>query len=549
MTDRAFGPDSRVNLSGHFKGQDAPTGGPSDFYTALPIGGRLVHFFHQWELTSTDTWVLQTIQFGLSLEFLASPPDRFITCSISRDPLQQGLMQEAIKHLLEIQAIEPVPPDHKGGGFYSILFVVPKASGVWRAILDLKGLNYYITYKKFKMQSLRSILGGIRQGDFLASIDLTEAYLHIPIHPAHRRFFRFCYRGRHFQYKALPFGLSSAPRVFKILDVLATQLRKVPIRIQCYRDDILIQASSFQAAQADLKLIIQVLQQHGFSVSFQKSQMVPSSRLLHLGAVIDTTNCMVYLSQERLVSIRDQVYRDRTIPLVLLSQLLGKMVSCIAIGPWTRLHLRDLQWFLLPFQQVNASASNRQVRVPVHILRSLRWWFSQAVTKGSSFKELDRITITTDTSLFGWGAHLQSQFVQGCWSRADLRHNINWLELRAIHLALHQFRHWIRGFHVLILTDNVASKAHVDCQGGTRSRSLMSEARLLGSWAESNLASLRAEHISGVENHQADFSSRSTVDPSEWGLHPDLFSEISHRFGHPILNLFASSTNAQLPRY
>ncbi|XP_015665850.1 dual specificity mitogen-activated protein kinase kinase 6 [Protobothrops mucrosquamatus] len=39
----------------------------------------------------------------------------------------------------------------------------------------------------------------------------------------------------------------------------------------------------------------------------------------------------------------------------------GKMVSCIAIVPWARLHLRDLQWFLLPFQRTNTSASSIQV--------------------------------------------------------------------------------------------------------------------------------------------------------------------------------------------
>ncbi|KAK9403183.1 ubiquitin carboxyl-terminal hydrolase 7-like [Crotalus adamanteus] len=330
-------------------------------------------------------------------------------------------------------------------------------------------------------------------------------------------FLRFCYRGQYFQYRALLFGLSLAPRVFtKILAVLAAHLRMVPVRVQCYLD-ILIQASCFRAAQSDLDLTSQVLQQHGFSVKFWKSQTVPSSRLLHLGAIIDTTNGMVYLSQERLDSIRDlarRVYKDRNVPLVSRSQLLGKMVSYTAIVLWARLHLRELQW-RLPRGHLSRSPTASPLR---------------------------------HASLFGWGAHLETQFAQGHWSRTDLRHNINWLELRAIHLALHHFHHRIRGRHVLALTD-VASKAHVNRQGGTRSRSLMSEARLLGSWAESNLASIRAEHISGEKNRQADFLSRSTIDPLEWGLYPDLFSEISQRFSQPALNLFPSSSNAQLSRY
>lgn len=57
------------------------------------------------------------------------------------------------------------------------------------------------------MHSLQLILGGIRTGNFLTSIDLTEAYLHIPILASHQQFLRFCYTGCHFQYRALPFGL------------------------------------------------------------------------------------------------------------------------------------------------------------------------------------------------------------------------------------------------------------------------------------------------------------------------------------------------------
>lgn len=63
--------------------------------------------------------------------------------------------------------------------------MVPKASGGWRAILDLKRLNKYLIYKRFKMQSLQSILESIWEGDFLMSIDPMEMYLHVHILPLH----------------------------------------------------------------------------------------------------------------------------------------------------------------------------------------------------------------------------------------------------------------------------------------------------------------------------------------------------------------------------
>lgn len=143
-------------------------------------------------------------------------------------------METAIQHLLDIWAIQPVPEDQQKQGFYPILFVVSKALGVWRAILDLKRLNKHLVYRRFKMQSLQSILESIQEGDSLTSIDLMEAYLHIPILSAHQRFLRFCYTNQHYQYRALPFGLSSVPRTFKIMATLSAHLRSIPIRVQCY---------------------------------------------------------------------------------------------------------------------------------------------------------------------------------------------------------------------------------------------------------------------------------------------------------------------------
>lgn len=102
--------------------------------------------------------------------------------------------------------------------------------------------------------------------------------------------------------------------------------------------------------------------------------------------------------------------------------------------------------------------------------------------------------------------------------------------------------------HVLIHTD-VTAKDHVNRQGRTRSKTLMQEALHIGRWAEAHLSSLHADHITGKENLQADFLSRTMVKPSEWQLHPDLFQDICHRFGQPQVDLFASPANAQLPRF
>ncbi|XP_058049789.1 uncharacterized protein LOC131203498 [Ahaetulla prasina] len=149
-----------------------------------------------------------------SAKYVAKSIASSVTARRSRDVTKREIMDTAVQHLLNIGAVEPVPVHEQWSGYYSMLFVIQKASRGLRPILNLKGLNRYVKYRRFKMHSLRSILTNVRKGDFLTSIDLTEAYLHVPINRKHRRFLRFFYDGKHLQYRALPFGLALAPRVF-----------------------------------------------------------------------------------------------------------------------------------------------------------------------------------------------------------------------------------------------------------------------------------------------------------------------------------------------
>ena len=98
-------------------------------------------------------------------------------------------------------------------GFYSWLLVVMKASGSWRPVSDLSLLNLKVLKTSFKMQTLQSVLS-VQRGDRMVSLDLKDAYLQVPVHPDSRKYLRFVAFGQVYQFKALCFGLSTAPQVF-----------------------------------------------------------------------------------------------------------------------------------------------------------------------------------------------------------------------------------------------------------------------------------------------------------------------------------------------
>ena len=81
-------------------------------------------------------------------------------------------------------------------------------------------------------QNLDSARFILRKEDWMAKLDLKDAYLTVPVHPSHHRFLRFARRGRIYQFNCIAFGLAPAPRCFsKILRVVAAYLRREGLRM------------------------------------------------------------------------------------------------------------------------------------------------------------------------------------------------------------------------------------------------------------------------------------------------------------------------------
>ncbi len=141
--------------------------------------------------------------------------------------------------------------------------------------------------------------------------------------------------------------------------------------------------------------------------------------------------------------------------------------------------------------------------------------------------------------LWGWGATFNGHAVSGVWTDPQLHWHINCLELLAVHLALNRLKRRLRGEHVLVRTDNTATVAYINRQGGLRSRRMSQLARHLLLWSRKHLRSLRAIHIPGLLNRTADELSRAAL-PGEWRLHPQTVQLIWRRFGLAQVDLFAS---------
>ncbi|KAK2898066.1 hypothetical protein Q8A73_014446 [Channa argus] len=216
-----------------------------------PLSHPLSERYHQWtQLCVLDKWMDRIIRKGYSLQF-ATPPPSFAGILETRlsSPAHTTALASELSDLLGKRAISMVPPMEENQGFYSRYFLVPKKSGEMRPILDLSFLNQFMVVRRFHMLTTASVLRSVRPGDWLSSVDLKDAYFHIPVAMQHRKFLRFSFLGVRYQYNCLPFGYSLAPRTFsKCLETALAPLRAAGMRVLFYLDDLLLLAPSREQA-------------------------------------------------------------------------------------------------------------------------------------------------------------------------------------------------------------------------------------------------------------------------------------------------------------
>ncbi len=97
-------------------------------------------------------------------------------------------------------------------------------------------------------------------------------------------------RGRAYQYKVLPFGLSLSPRIFtKVAEAAIVPLRECGVRILNYLDDWLILAQSRDQLCEHRDMVLRHLSLLGLRVNWEKSKLFPAQRISFLGMELDSS--------------------------------------------------------------------------------------------------------------------------------------------------------------------------------------------------------------------------------------------------------------------
>ena len=305
---------------------------------------------------------------------LARTPVSFPTYRAG-SPRAQALRQE-VEAMLAKGAVE-IARD-PGPGFYSLLFLVEKATGGWRPVIDLSHLNDFVQLTSFKMETVASVLLSVREGDFLASLDLKDSYFQIPIHGSSRKLLRFMSEGTVYQFRALCFGLLTAPQVFtRVFAAVSAWAHSRGIRLLRYLDDWLVLSSSEKKAKESIRELLSLCRTLGIVINEKKSNLVPSQSAKYLGTTIDTGAGKVFLSLarvEKFLTVAERFCSMQSPPAQLWQVILGHLASLERLVPHGRLRMRSLQWHLKTHWSPESDPPSLPVALPEEARRDLSWW-------------------------------------------------------------------------------------------------------------------------------------------------------------------------------
>ncbi|CAJ0949668.1 unnamed protein product [Ranitomeya imitator] len=357
-------------------------------------------------------------------------------------------------------------------------------------------------------------------GEFLCSVDIQDAYLHVPICVRHHRFLLFAIKDNHYQFSAIPFGLASAPQGF-LQDQGGCHGHPSFQRDSHYPlPGRSVDQGVVLPRVCSVSRFLWTLTRIGWIINRSNSSLSPSQCLSFLGMEFDTNLAQLFLLKDKFAVLLKAVRSlKRPAPRLLwfCMGVLGMMVASMEALPFAQFHTR----LLLSTWNRSMTSLDRPIRLPLKVRRSLSWWtLSSSLLRGRSFLPLQWHVITTDASL-----------------------------LRSIFLALLHWQSLLTGLPVRIQSDNATAFVYLNHQGRTRSGQVMAEAAKILWWAERHVPAISAVHIPGVENWAADFLSRQGLAKGEWSLHPAVFNQICLRWGTPVVDLMASRMNHKVPQF
>ena len=520
----------------------------------VQYGGRVRKCFGFWKSFCKDRKVLKHVA-GIKIPFTEKVIQTTPVREIRMKENEQEFVRQKLIDLQRSGCIEEIkrPTD----GWISNIFLRPKKDGSYRLILNLKPLNKYIAYKKFKMPSIRTVVHMIKKDDQMISVDLRDAYSHAAMSRDHFRFLQFKFEGRYYRYKVLPNGIAVGPHFFvQMTKSISGYLRCNGIHIVIYIDDSLIIADSAERARRDCEFVIDTFKKCGFSINWDKSSLQPSTTVEFLGFMLDSAKMTITLTENKradLLRVLRLAKHKSKVSLRFLAKVIGKMVAIFPASEEGQLHYRTLECLKTKcFHKYKKWC--QKIVLPHNCISEINWWL-QYLDSNLPCKNLRppvfNATMYSDASGDAWGCVTSGGCANGAFSEKQKLCSINTKELMAIYFGISSLKDLLQNKNILCMCDNTTA---VSCivKRGSQDPTRDKVTRRIFELVWSLNSTLGCTHIPGESNRRADELSRRKFknDRIDWTLHDSDMARVRKTLQFtPNIDLFASHLNHKYRPY
>lgn len=167
----------------------------------------------------------------------------------------------------------------------SPIVLVQKKDGTLRLCVDYRKVNQVTKVDSYPLPTIDTMLQSLRGRKFFSTLDLSSGYWQIALSESAKEKSAFTTTEGLYQFRVLPFGLSSSPAVFQRLMHLALG-ELLGEEVFCYLDDVMIATETEERHRAMLEKVFAALRAAGLKLNPKKC-VLGETKVEFLGHVID----------------------------------------------------------------------------------------------------------------------------------------------------------------------------------------------------------------------------------------------------------------------
>ncbi|GFV77912.1 hypothetical protein TNCV_661 [Trichonephila clavipes] len=170
--------------------------------------------------------------------------------------------------------------------YASQVVVVKKKDGKSRVCIDYRRLNRKLIKDNYPVPLIDDILDCLQNAKIFTTLDLKNGFFHVAVNERSRKFTSFVTHNGQYQFRRMPFGLSTSPSTFmRYINAIFRHLISKSIVLP-YMDDIGFPAANESQALEYLKIVLQVACDYGLEINFKKCQFL-HNKIEFLGHIIE----------------------------------------------------------------------------------------------------------------------------------------------------------------------------------------------------------------------------------------------------------------------